>query len=142
MDLLLIDDEDTIGPMVEGIMQNEVPQARVQQALDCESGLSELNKRKFDCVVLDHGMANINGLACLKLIRNRFNDMPVVVLTGEIDDQLRAQYMTAGADEYVVKPFLSQLFAPIVKGAIEGRKKLCDALKKKDSMLSDLRRTG
>lgn len=139
MELLLIDDEATIGPMLEDLLKHDDPNTHLLQVLTCDEGLELIKQRRFDCVILDHGLAHKNGLECLSFIRQMNPQLPVVVVTGDTTDELKVQYENAGADRYIVKPFLSQLFGPIVKAAIEQRKKICDVFAKRDRMLSQLK---
>lgn len=68
----------------------------VQQALDTES---------LDALILDLGLPQIDGLTILKQLRQRQEDLPVLVLTARDTIESRIEGLDLGADDYVVKPF-------------------------------------
>lgn len=56
-----------------------------------------------DCVLLDLGLPDAMGLSALNKIRDRFPDVPIVVLTGRSDDGIGPESLAAGAQDYLVK---------------------------------------
>ncbi|HUR76845.1 MAG TPA: SpoIIE family protein phosphatase [Acidimicrobiales bacterium] len=56
-----------------------------------------------DCALLDLGLPDAVGLAALEILREQVPDVPVVVLTGRIDDGLGPQALAAGAQDFLVK---------------------------------------
>ncbi len=69
--------------------------------------LSEKNS-KFDIVLLDVMMPNMNGWETLKAIRNdeKTKHLPVIMLTAVNEEQKMVSGLKIGADDYIVKPFL------------------------------------
>lgn len=63
---------------------------------------------KFDLVLLDVMMPNMNGWETLKAIRkNNFTkDIPVIMVTAVNEDQKMVSGLKIGADDYIVKPFI------------------------------------
>ena len=65
----------------------------------------------IEAVILDHGLPGMNGLQTLVRIREKFLNLPVVMLTGLNDAETAVQALRAGADDYLTKPFeLKRLF--------------------------------
>jgi len=71
-------------------------------------------------IVLDHilesgGEDSLNGLETLKEIRKVNKEVPVVILTGQGDDQLLSEFMENGADKYLTKDdyFINSLIETI-----------------------------
>ena len=56
-----------------------------------------------DCVLLDLGLPDAIGLTALEKLRAQVPDVPVVVLTGRIDDAAGPQALAAGAQDFLVK---------------------------------------
>jgi DNA-binding response OmpR family regulator len=86
----------------------------VDTAFDGEEGLylSEINE--YDLIVLDLMIPKIDGFGVLKKIRERKNNVPILVLTAKdsIDDTVRG--LDAGCDDYLTKPFaFAELLARI-----------------------------
>ena len=69
---------------------------------------------EFDAVVLDIMLPGLNGLNLVRQLRAKGNQTPVLLLSarGEVDD--RVEGLTAGADDYLAKPFaLAELLARV-----------------------------
>jgi DNA-binding response OmpR family regulator len=86
----------------------------VDTAFEGEEGLylSEINE--YDLIVLDLMIPKIDGFGVLKKIRERKNNVPILVLTAKdsIDDTVRG--LDAGCDDYLTKPFaFAELLARI-----------------------------
>jgi two-component system response regulator TctD len=64
-----------------------------------------LQVERYDVVILDLGLPSLDGIEVLRRIRARGDDVPVLILTasGEVPDRVRG--LTAGADDYLPKPF-------------------------------------
>lgn len=82
----------------------------VTSALDGVQALKELANAsdKFDIVLLDVMMPNMNGWDTLKAIRKnpKTKHLPVIMLTAVNEDQKMVTGLKIGADDYIVKPFV------------------------------------
>lgn len=82
----------------------------VTVALDGVQALQELanESNKFDIVLLDVMMPNMNGWDTLKAIRKneKTKHLPVIMLTAVNEDQKMVTGLKIGADDYIVKPFV------------------------------------
>ncbi|HNW25683.1 MAG TPA: response regulator transcription factor [Candidatus Gastranaerophilaceae bacterium] len=82
----------------------------VKVAVDGVQALKILAKaeKKYDLVLLDVMMPNLNGWDTLKSIRNneRTKHLPVIMLTAVNEEQKMVSGLKIGADDYIVKPFV------------------------------------
>lgn len=110
MRILLVEDDPALAQAVvlalhqQGFTVNHL--ALGQQAL------ASIRSGDCDAVVLDLGLPDMDGLDVLKITRQKFPRLPVLVLTARdgVDDRIRG--LDLGADDYLVKPFaLPELFA-------------------------------
>jgi two-component system sensor histidine kinase/response regulator len=69
--------------------------------------LSQIFECKFDCVFLDYRLPDGDGLALVRAVRNAGIKVPLIVLTGQGDEQIAVDLMKAGASDYIVKGKLS-----------------------------------
>lgn len=80
----------------------------VQTAVDGKDGLRQAAKQRFDVIIADINMPIMNGIdmvtALKKLDINK--DTPVVMLTTEVDQNMKDKSSAAGAKAWVVKPFI------------------------------------
>ena len=72
-----------------------------------EEALELLKGPKPDLLLLDGVMTGMSGYDVLTVLRNdfRFNLMPIIMLTGQSDDEEKFKSLEMGADDYIVKPF-------------------------------------
>jgi len=112
MRILVIEDEKKVATFIKkGLVEEHYA---VDTAFEGEEGLylSEINE--YDLIVLDLMIPKIDGFGVLKKIRERKNNVPILVLTAKdsIDDTVRG--LDAGCDDYLTKPFaFAELLARI-----------------------------
>lgn len=101
--ILLIDDDDSLRRVIEFSL-TEVGY-KVQPAASGEDGLRFLDKDDFDAVITDITMPGMNGIEVLAKVRERDEQLPVIVITayGTIESAVGA--MKQGAFDYITKPF-------------------------------------
>jgi two-component system, OmpR family, KDP operon response regulator KdpE len=104
--ILIIDDDNNLGNMVELLFQGE--SAKVFRALDGSDGLKKFYKHQPDIVILDVLMPDMTGWQVCQQIR-QLSDTPVIMLTTLKEDQDIVRGLENGADDYVVKPFSTDI---------------------------------
>lgn len=86
-------------------------------------GLTRLGKGGVDVVLLDLSLPKTSGLEPLQRVRERDPDVPVVALTGLNEDNLAAQALGAGAQDYLTKgKFSASLLARSIRYAVQVRR--------------------
>nr|WP_296008156.1 response regulator transcription factor [uncultured Blautia sp.] len=102
--ILLVDDEENLRQMVYAIFQQEA-YTQVETAGCGKEALKLCKEWKPDFAVLDVMLPDTDGFSLLEKIRE-FTDIPVLFLTALGEDEDRLKGLLAGADDYLVKPFL------------------------------------
>ncbi|MBU3671951.1 MAG: response regulator transcription factor [Sinobacteraceae bacterium] len=100
--LLIVDDDRTLAAMLLEYL--EMQGFEVATASSGEQALAELPRRPIDLVVLDVGLPGIDGFETLRRLRQS-HAVPVIMLTARGEEQDRIAGLTAGADDYLPKPF-------------------------------------
>ncbi|MGO4701393.1 response regulator transcription factor [Dyella sp. 2RAB6] len=112
MYLLLVEDDAMLGEAIcDGIREQGWAVDRVN---DAGSARAALIDHPYTAVLLDIGLPGDSGLTVLRFLRERYDAIPVLVLTarGQLSDRIRG--LDAGADDYLVKPFqLGELLARV-----------------------------
>lgn len=106
MKFLVVDDFSTMRRIVRNLLK-ELGYTNVDEAEDGAQALSKLKSDKFDFVVSDWNMPNMDGLTMLKHIRadEALSKLPVLMVTAEAKRENIIEAAKAGASGYVVKPF-------------------------------------
>lgn len=95
---------------------------RVDTAEAMEAALDE---REWDLVIADHSMPAFSSSAALELLRSKgFADLPFIIVSGQIGEQVAVEAMKAGAQDYIMKDNLARLNSAIERDLreAEGRR--------------------
>jgi two-component system chemotaxis response regulator CheY len=106
MKFLIVDDFATMRRIVRNLLK-EIGFGNADEAEDGAAALQMLKAGKFDFVVSDINMPNMNGFELLKSIRAEpaFKELPVLMVTAEAKKEDIITAAQAGASGYIVKPF-------------------------------------
>lgn len=113
--ILVVDDDPTFVHLVTGLLTREGHE--VVLAADGEEAMAAIERRQPDLILLDIGLPGMSGLEMLSRIRPRVH-APVIVVSGREEESERVLAFDLGADDYVVKPFLSREFAARIRAAL------------------------
>lgn len=90
----------------------EVTSERVETA---EAMGAALDRGGWDIVISDHRMPHFSSLAALKLYKERGCDLPFIVVSGCIGEELAVSAMRAGAHDYIMKDNLTRLVPAVAR---------------------------
>jgi DNA-binding NtrC family response regulator len=111
-DILVVDDDQSIATAFEKFLRHEGHTCVL--ASNAVDGLAAVEARQPALVFMDIRMPGVNGLQALGMLRNRFPDVYVVIMTAHGTSQTSIDAIRAGAFEYVTKPLdLDELRAVI-----------------------------
>jgi DNA-binding response OmpR family regulator len=103
--VLVVDDDELIRAVVRRLVEGAG--GTVIDAPTAEEGLRALYGSHPDVVVLDIDLPGLDGWQALERIR-LMTDVPVLMLSGRVDELEKVRALQAGADDYVTKPFGGQ----------------------------------
>jgi DNA-binding response OmpR family regulator len=101
--ILVVEDDRTVGQYVKRGLEEQRYQADLVE--DGMEGLRLASGGRYDLIVLDLRLPEMNGLEVLRTLRDRGNTTPILVLTAQDAVDFKVQALRAGADDYVTKPF-------------------------------------
>jgi DNA-binding response OmpR family regulator len=104
--VLVVEDDDAIAQVLTRSLRMEGYEVRVAE--DGIVALEQAHGFLPDLVVLDLGLPGLYGLDVARELRNRDDDVPILVLTARDAVESRVEGLDAGADDYLVKPFERQ----------------------------------
>ena len=114
-DILIVDDSASIRQMVEATLKSA--HYRVTLAHDGQDALNRCKAKHYDLVLTDQNMPRMDGLTLIKALRamSAFARTPIIVLTTEASDAIKARGKAAGATGWMVKPFDPQKLLDITR---------------------------
>jgi len=105
--LLIVDDSTMLRDMLNYAL-NEGGYNDVTEGVDGVDGLNKAKGASFDLIITDVNMPNMDGLTLIKELRKlpEYAKKPILVLTTERSDEMKAKGKEAGATGWIVKPFV------------------------------------
>ena len=114
--ILVVDDDDTIRETLHELLSDDYDCDTAETA---ETALVKLDTEKYNLVLTDISMPGLSGVELLGLIREKYSDTPVILISG-IGDQERARSLIEmGAFDFITKPFSLVVVEESVKRAVD-----------------------
>jgi two-component system, chemotaxis family, chemotaxis protein CheY len=106
MKFLVVDDFSTMRRIVRGLLK-EIGHNNVEEAEDGVVAMNMLKNAKFDFIVSDINMPNMNGFELLTAVKkdDALKHIPVLMVTAEARKEDIVRAAQEGASGYIVKPF-------------------------------------
>lgn len=114
--ILIVDDEPRIRDLIRAHLEHEG--FSCEEAGDGGAALAALSGGDVDLVILDIMMPFVDGMTCLKEMRSRKINTPVIMLTARGEEYDKLAGLESGADDYVVKPFSPRELVARVKAVL------------------------
>ncbi|MGH9530281.1 MAG: response regulator, partial [Terriglobales bacterium] len=119
--ILIVDDEEAIREIVSSMLT-----AANYKCSQAGSGLQALalleSGEEFELVLSDLMMAELDGIGLLERTKERFPDLPVVMVTAVHDISVALAAIRNGAYDYLLKPFEREQLLATVRRALENRR--------------------
>jgi two-component system chemotaxis response regulator CheY len=103
--IMIVDDSSSLRTVVSIALKGAGYE--VVEACDGKDALAKLGDRKFNLIVSDVNMPNMDGITFVSQLKQMplYKFTPVIMLTTEADETKKAAGKAAGARAWVVKPF-------------------------------------
>ena len=127
--LLIVEDNSDVRSFMRGFLEKAYT---VMESIDGEDGFSKSIQYIPDLIISDIMMPKMDGFKlCEKLKTDqRTSHIPIILLTAKATSQDKIAGYETGADDYVMKPFDSNMLTARVKNLINQRKKLREHFRK------------
>jgi len=117
--VLIVDDDAVDRMALRRALQKTDLDTAITESTDAQSALSAIAQAEHDCIFLDYNLPGENGLDLTRRIRDQGIRVPLIVLTGQGDEQTAVELMKAGASDYLPKHKLSAgAIARLVRSAL------------------------
>jgi two-component system chemotaxis response regulator CheY len=120
--VLIIDDSSATRAYIRAALE-EMAEMQVSEAASGFDALRVLPRERFDLLVVDINMPNINGLELISFIRRSetHRDTPLLIISTEASERDRSRAMTLGANGYLAKPFTAEALADAIRSVSKAK---------------------
>lgn len=136
--LLVDDDEEFLAVMSERLESRGVDVSTSNSAADA---LEKIERDLFDVVILDLQMPGVDGIETLKRIKERRQELQVILLTGHGTVEKAVESIKIGAADFLEKPADFDALSEKIKNAKKRKMLVMDKMNR-DRMMEMLRRFG
>ena len=118
--ILIVDDSQELTDVIHEYM--EIYGFIVDTTTESTDALRLIGANGYDVIVSDIHMPGMDGLELMGRIKNKYPDLPVVLITGYSISEARKIAMEKGADAFVAKPFHMKEILDVVTNILNNKK--------------------
>ncbi len=115
--ILVVDDESGVRSSLQGILEDEG--YRVDTVESAEAALTRISRGRYDLVLLDIWLPNLDGLSALAQIRERDPDAAVIMISGHGTIETAVRATKLGAFDFLEKPLSMEKTLLLIRHALE-----------------------
>ena len=104
--VLVIDDDPIIVNSIRKQLRDE--NLNLQTTNDPHEGISLSDKNDYNLILCDIKMDKMNGLDVLRVLKDKHPELPVIILSGFVDDKIISQAKDIGCSDFLIKPVRKQ----------------------------------
>ncbi len=116
--VLVVDDDTLMREVLKAILRSEGFNV-AGEAKDGQAGIAQVERLRPDAVCLDVNMPGISGLDTLKILRQKYPEIRVVMITGDASMSTVREAVSFGAVGYIIKPFNAGRVADTLRTALK-----------------------
>ena len=123
--ILIVEDSTTMRNNVARLLRAAKKEYEILEAANGSAAFELISKTTPDCILCDSLMPVMDGLGLLEKLKASGNKIPVIMLTANIQEQVRARCLELGAQDVLTKPMFgvpTELLAAIEKGVAHARR--------------------
>jgi len=127
--ILIVDDSADDAELIVHALRRGGHQVKFERVDTPDAMLAALKQESWDLIIADYAMPHFSGLAAFKLLKDLDLDLPFILVSGAVGEEVAVQAMKAGAQDYILKHNLTRL-APAVERELrdaEGRRERVQA---------------
>ena len=125
INVLIVDDHPIVRRGLHDILRSERDIA-VNETANAREALAQLEKNRYDLVVLDLDLPGMNGLDLLKQIKRDYEDLHILILSVYPEDQFAVRVLKAGASGFISKEAAPEQLVSAIRKILAGRKHISE----------------
>ena len=116
--VMVIDDENIVGKMIKTVFEQD--DYFVETFLDAKPALARLKEEKFDVVITDLKMKDIDGMEVLRIIKKELPEVKVIMITAFASMDASIEAFREHVDDFFPKPVKIMELKDCVKKLLNG----------------------
>ncbi len=127
--ILIVEDNPDVRKYIRGPLE---PHYRVMEAADGKEGIEKAREIIPDLIVSDVMMPKADGYELSDTLKKdvKTSHIPIILLTAKASDESKLQGLQTGADDYITKPFNTQILLTRIKNLIDLRRGLQEKIQR------------
>jgi YesN/AraC family two-component response regulator len=120
--ILVVDDEEILRSTLKRVLNRDDMETTLTAS--AKEALALLENEKFDLIITDVKMPEMDGITFLKTVRSNDPEVPIVILTGFATVEMTRDALQSGAYNFITKPFEVENILGIVKKGLSLKKEI------------------
>ncbi len=145
--VLIIEDEPVDAELIEVELQKaglEAQCTRVESAAALEEALES---DTWDIIISDYNLPGFDGLSALEIVKNTGMDIPFIIVSGTVGEEIAVEAVVAGAQDYVMKDNLRRVPVAVKReiqnkklreGKLQADRQIRESLEEKEVLLKEI----
>jgi DNA-binding NarL/FixJ family response regulator len=118
--VMIADDQRLIRELLKTLLDLEEDMTVVELAEDGQDALDKAGAAQPDIVLMDIRMPVMNGVDCTRILKQRYPETKVIILTTFDDDEFIIEALRSGAAGYILKDLSSEKLVSAIRDAYQG----------------------
>ncbi len=108
--ILIVEDSATTRAMIKAVLEDMGEEVAAHEANTGFEALKLLPLERFDLIITDINMPDVNGLELINFVKTNpnYKHIPMIIVTTERSNEDKERGLALGADAYVTKPFRAE----------------------------------
>lgn len=123
-DILIIEDDKNTQELIEESLKTR--DFFVDSVSDGLEGIQKFKEKKYDLVLLNISMPNLDGFTVCKMIR-KMSEVPIVFISSKNDEATQIKGYDCGCDDFIVKPFSFNVLTKKIEAILKRTSKMIDS---------------
>ncbi|MCG3218977.1 MAG: response regulator, partial [Candidatus Heimdallarchaeota archaeon] len=119
MEILCVDDEEALLNLTKQYLERANPNFVITTCTSAREGLQLLKDKKYDVIISDYQMPDIDGLDFLKMFKSKGFTIPFIIFTGRGKEKVAMEALNLGASRYIQKQGSPQVIYEYLSLAIQ-----------------------
>ena len=115
--ILHLEDNPADAEIVNVALKSGLAGFQIEHVKTEQSFVSALERNGFDLILADYSMPGFDGLSALEMVRERHPEIPYILVSGSVGEEIAVECLKRGAKDYILKDRISRL-VPAVQRAL------------------------